>query len=428
MKQRRVVVTGLGAITPIGLDVPTYWQGLLTGTSGADFIQRFDASQFKTRFACEVKGFDVEAYIDRKEARRMDLFAQYAMAAAEQALADSGLDLERVNRDRIGVIVGSGIGGLSSFEEEVGGYYASHAKAQLAADNPIPLSIPRFNPFFIPKMIVDIASGHISMRYSLRGPNYATVSACATGTNAIIDGYLLIKNGIMDAGVVGGSEAAVTPSGVGGFSVMRALSERNDDPKTASRPFDLDRDGFVLGEGSGILIIEELEHALARGARIYAEITAVGLTADAHHITAPDPEGSGAKRVMQMLLDTSGLRPDEVDYINVHGTSTPLGDVAETKAIKAVFGEHAATLNISSTKSLIGHLLGAAGAVEAIAAILAVHHDTIHPTINHFTDDPECDLNYTFHQPAQRAVRAAISNTFGFGGHNASLLFTKYTS
>lgn len=413
MQERRVVVTGLGAVTPLGLNVPTYWQNLLAGKSGAVPISHFDASKFRTQFACQLPGFDVANYIDRKESRRMDPFCHYALAAADEAVADAGLKPETLDRNRIGVIVGSGIGGIRTFEEEVGGY----AKGD---------GTPRFNPFFIPKMIGDIASGHISIKYGLRGPNYAVVSACATSSNCIIDAFMLLKTGLADAMIVGGSEAAITPGGIGGFNAMKALSERNDDPQTASRPFDSERDGFVLGEGSGVLILETLEHAQKRGAKIYAELGGVGMSADAHHITAPDPEGNGVTLVMNNVLKSAGLATTDVQHINLHGTSTPLGDIAETKAIKKVFGEHAKKLRLNSTKSMTGHLLGAAGAIEAIATLLAVHHDTIPPTINHFNDDPECDLDYCFHTPVHTPLEAAISNTFGFGGHNASLLFRKY--
>jgi len=407
---RRVVVTGVGALTPIGLSAPTYWEALLQGVSGADYITKFDASQFRTRFACELKGFDPLQYIDRREARKMDSFTQYAIVAGNEAIQDAGLLNGSLDKDGVGVIMASGIGGLYTFIEEMRGYR--------------PGEPPRFNPFFIPKMIIDIAAGHISIQHGFRGPNYATVSACASSANAIADGYLLIREGLADVMIVGGSEAAINEAGVGGFNAMRALSERNDDPKTASRPFDKDRDGFVLGEGAAALVLESLEHALRRGARIYAELVGIGLAADAYHITAPCAEG--AELVMRRALQNAGIAPTEVDYINVHGTSTPLGDISETKAIKAVFGEWAYQLNISSTKSMIGHLLGAAGAVEAVATVLSVYHQTVHPTINHFTDDPECDLNYTFHHPMKRPIRYALSNSFGFGGHNTCLLFKRY--
>jgi 3-oxoacyl-[acyl-carrier-protein] synthase II len=407
---RRVVVTGVGALTPIGLSAPAYWEALLQGVSGADYITKFDASQFRTRFACELKGFDPLHYIDRREARKMDSFTQYAIVAGNEAIQDAGLLNGSLDKDGVGVIMASGIGGLYTFIEEMRGYRPGES--------------PRFNPFFIPKMIIDIAAGHISIQHGFRGPNYATVSACASSANAIADGYLLIREGLADVMIVGGSEAAINEAGVGGFNAMRALSERNDDPKTASRPFDKDRDGFVLGEGAAALVLESLEHALWRGARIYAELVGIGLAADAYHITAPCAEG--AELVMRRALQNAGIAPTEVDYINVHGTSTPLGDISETKAIKAVFGEWAYQLNISSTKSMIGHLLGAAGAVEAVATVLSVYHQTVHPTINHFTDDPECDLNYTFHHPMKRPIRYALSNSFGFGGHNACLLFKRY--
>jgi 3-oxoacyl-[acyl-carrier-protein] synthase II len=415
MQERRIVVTGLGALTPLGLDVPTYWQNLLAGKSGAVPITHFDASKFRTRFACQLPGFDVGNYIDRKEARRMDPFCHYALVAADQAIADANLNPEALDRNRVGVIVGSGIGGIYTFEEEVGGYYKGDGT-------------PRFNPFFIPKMIVDLAAGHISMKYGFRGPNYAALSACATSSHSIIDSWMVMKLGLADVMITGGAEAAITPGGIGGFNAMKALSERNDDPQTASRPFDKDRDGFVLGEGSGVLVLETLEHALKRGAKIYAELAGIGMSADAHHMTAPDPEGNGVTLVMKQVLQTAGVQPTDVQHINLHGTSTPLGDIAETKSIKRVFGDHANSLKLNSTKSMTGHLLGAAGAIEAIATLLAVHHDVIPPTINHFTDDPECDLDYCFHTPVHTPVDVAISNTFGFGGHNASLLFRKYRS
>jgi 3-oxoacyl-[acyl-carrier-protein] synthase II len=412
MSKRRVVVTGLGALTPIGNTAQGYWDGLINGVSGAALITKFDASKFKTQFACEVKNFNVEEFIDRKEARKMDPFCQYAVVTSDEAMADSGLKPGDYDPAKFGVILGSGIGGLLTFQEEVRDFYKGDGT-------------PRFNPFFIPKMIIDIAPGHVSIKYGLRGPNYSTVSACATSSNCIADAFMLIRDGIADLMLAGGSEAAVVEAGIGGFNAMKALSTRNDDPKTASRPFDLDRDGFVLGEGAGVMVLEELEHARARGARIYGELCGVGLTADAHHITAPHPDGEGAHGVMKQCLDMAGILPSEVDYVNVHGTSTPLGDIAETKAIKRLFGDHAHKLNISSTKSMTGHLLGAAGAIEAIASVLSIYHGVVPPTINHFTDDPECDLNYTFHTAAKRDVRVAISNTFGFGGHNASVVFRK---
>lgn len=415
MNLRRVVVTGLGALTPIGNDVESFWHGLLNGVSGAGLITKFDASKFRTKFACEVKGFEAEKYIDKKEVRRIDLFAQYALAGAAQAMEDSGLDLETIDRQRAGVIWGSGIGGLNTFIEEV----TAFAKGD---------GTPRFSPFFIPKMIIDLAPGHISIKYGLRGVNYATVSACASSANAIAEAFNYIRYGRTDIIVTGGSEAVVNEAAIGGFNAMRALSERNDDPSTASRPFDKDRDGFVLGEGSGALILEDLNHALARGAKIYAEVAGTGLSADAYHITAPHPEGLGAQNVMIDALKEAGMKPSDIDYINVHGTSTPLGDVSELRAIKQVFGDAAYDINISSTKSMTGHLLGAAGAIEAIAAILAIRNGIVPPTINHFTDDPEIDseLNLTFNKAQEREVNAAISNTFGFGGHNVSLIFKKY--
>ncbi len=411
----RVVITGLGAITPLGNSVADFWQALLAGKSGAGAITQFDASKFKTRFACEVKGFDPSYLLDKKEVRKLDRFAHFALASADEAIRDAGFDLEKLDKDRTGVIWGSGIGGIKTFDMEFEEYVKGGKE-------------PRFNPFFIPKMILDIAAGHISIKYGFRGVNFATVSACASSTHAIIDAFNYIRLGKAKAIITGGSEAAVCESGIGGFSAMRAMSQRNDSPETASRPFDLDRDGFVLGEGAGALVLEELEHAKARGAKIYAEVGGGGLTADAHHLTAPHPEGLGAMNVMKMTLEDAGMAATDIDYINVHGTSTPLGDIAETLAIKKVFGDHAYNLNISSTKSMTGHLLGAAGAVEAIACILAVQHDTVPPTINHFTDDPELDnrLNFTFHKPQQRTVRAALSNTFGFGGHNASVIVKKY--
>lgn len=414
MQLKRVVVTGVGALTPIGNTAAEYWQGLINGVSGAAPITRFDATNFKTQFACEVKGFNVEDHIERKEARKLDLFSQYAMVTATEAMEDSGLDLEQINLDRAGVIWGSGIGGLETFRDEVMAFAQGNG-------------IPRFNPFFIPKMIIDIAPGHISMKYGLRGPNFSCVSACASSTNAMIDAYNYIRLGKADVMVTGGSEAAVNEPGIGGFNALKALSTRNDDPKTASRPFDKDREGFVLGEGSAALILEEYEHAKARGAKIYAEVCGGGMSADAHHMTAPHPEGLGALAVMKNALEDGGLKPEDIDYINVHGTSTPLGDIAESKAILGVFGNHAYNLNISSTKSMTGHLLGAAGVIEALACIFAVKEDIVPPTINHFTDDPEFDpkLNFTFNKAQKREVRAALTNTFGFGGHNASMIFKK---
>lgn len=415
MEKKRVVVTGMGALTPIGNTLEEYWNNLINGVSGAAPIQQFDASKFKTQFACEVKGFDVESVMHRKEARKLDPFSQYAVATATEAMEDSGLDLEKVNLDRVGVIWGSGIGGLKTFQEECFSFKDGDGT-------------PRFNPFFIPKMIVDIAAGHISIKYGLRGPNYVTVSACASATNAMIDCLMQIQLGKVDVMVTGGSEAAVNIAGIGGFNALQALSKRNDDPKTASRPFDATRDGFVLGEGSGALIFEELEHAKARGAKIYAEVVGGGMTADAHHITAPHPDGTGASSVMKLALKDAGLDPSTVDYVNVHGTSTPLGDIAETKAIKEVFGEHAYNLNISSTKSMTGHLLGAAGAIEAIACVKAVQEDIVPPTINFEHEDENIDykLNFTFNKAEKRTVDVALSNTFGFGGHNTSVIVKKY--
>jgi 3-oxoacyl-[acyl-carrier-protein] synthase II len=412
---RRVVITGLGALTPIGNSIPEFWDNLLKGVSGAGPITRFDSSEFKTNFACEVKNFTPTDFLDRKEARKLDMYAIYAMVAASEAMVDSGLDVDKLNLDRAGVVWGSGIGGLDTFLKEIGGFANGNGT-------------PRFNPFFIPKMIADIAAGHISIKYGFRGPNFATVSACASSTHAMIDAFNYIKWGKADVFITGGSEACVNEAGVGGFNAMHALSTRNDSPQTASRPFDKDREGFVLGEGAGALVLEEYDHAMARGATIYAEVAGGAMTADAHHITAPHPEGLGAMNVMKLTIEDSGLSPQDVDYVNVHGTSTPLGDIAEVKAIKGVFGDHAKELNISSTKSMTGHLLGAAGAVEAIAAILAVKNNIIPPTINHFTNDPEIDpeLNYTFNESQKRIVRSAMSNTFGFGGHNACVMVKKF--
>ncbi|MBL6658537.1 MAG: beta-ketoacyl-ACP synthase II [Cryomorphaceae bacterium] len=414
MSLKRAVVTGLGALTPVGNTAEETWTNLLAGKSGAGPITRFDASLFKTHFACEVKDFSPNDLLDRKEARRMDRFTQFGMVVADEAIADSGLDFEKENPDRIGVIWGSGIGGIDTFFEQVKGFI----------DNDL---TPRFNPFLIPMMISDITPGRISMKHGLRGPNYTTVSACASSTNALIDAFNLIRLGKADVIVSGGSEAAINPVGMGGFNAMNALSTRNDDPMTASRPFDADRDGFVMGEGGAGIILEEYEHAKARGAKIYAEMVGGGLSADAHHLTAPHPEGLGARNVMANAIEDAGLKPEDIDYVNVHGTSTPLGDIAETKAIQKVFGEHAYNLNISSTKSMTGHLLGAAGAVEAMASIMAIYTGMVPPTINHFTDDENLDpkLNFTFHSAQEREVRAALSNTFGFGGHNASVLFKK---
>ena len=415
MELKRVVVTGLGALTPIGNDVNEYWEALMHGKSGAAPITQYDAEKFKTKFACEVKGFDVLEHMDRKEARKLDRFSQFAMVSATEAIADSAILDTDPNKERIGVIWGSGIGGLKTFQDEAESYFEGDGT-------------PRFNPFFIPKMIADIAAGHISIKYGLMGPNYVTVSACASSTNAIIDAFNLIRLGKADAIVTGGSEACVSEMGMGGFSALRALSTRNDSPETASRPFDVDRDGFVLGEGSGALIVEEYEHAKARGAKIYAEIIGGGMSGDAYHMTAPHPEGLGAKNTMLAALEDAEIDPSEVDYVNVHGTSTPLGDIAEVKAIQQVFGKSAYDLNISSTKSMTGHLLGAAGAVEAIACILAVKNDVVPPTINHIQDDPELDekMNFTFNKLQKRTVNIALSNTFGFGGHNTSVIVKKY--
>lgn len=418
MELKRVVVTGLGAITPLGNDVQEFWKNLVEGVSGARPITHFDASLFKTQFACEVKGFEAGKYIDRKEARKMDLYTQYAVAVAKQAVEDSKLDIENEDLNRIGVIFGAGIGGIHTFEEEVG-YYAANKE-----------NGPKFNPFFIPKMISDIAAGQISILYGFHGPNFATCSACATSTNAIADAFNYIRLGKANAIVTGGSEAAISAAGVGGFNAMHALSTRNDDPQRASRPFSASRDGFVMGEGGGCLVLEELEHAKARGAQIYAELVGTGLSADAYHLTASHPEGLGACLVMKNALEDAGMKPEDIDYINVHGTSTPVGDISEAKAIKDVFGEHAYKLNISSTKSMTGHLLGAAGAVEAIASILAIKHGIVPPTINHEEgdDDENIDykLNFTFNKAQKREVNAALSNTFGFGGHNACVIFKKY--
>ena len=417
MELKRVVVTGLGALTPLGNDVSSYWNALINGVSGAAPITHFDASKFKTQFACEVKGFDPHNYMDRKEARKVDPFVQYALASTDEAVKDAGLEFDKLDRNRIGVIWGAGIGGLTTFTEEVANYVKGDGT-------------PRFNPFFIPKMLIDIAPGHISMRYGLHGPNFSAVSACASATNAMIDAFNYIRLGKADIIITGGSEATVNEAGIGGFNAMHALSTRNDDPKTASRPFDKDRDGFVSGEGSGAIILESLEHALARGAKIYAEVAGGGMSADAHHITASRPEGRGAKLAMTMAVADAGLEYTDIDYINLHGTSTPVGDLSEPKAIIGLFGDHAYKMNLSSTKSMTGHLLGAAGAVEAMASILSVKHDIVPPTINHFTDDPEIDnnLNFTFNKAQKREVNAALSNTFGFGGHNASIIVKKYHS
>ena len=415
MELKRVVVTGLGALTPIGNTVPEYWASLLDGVSGAGPITGFDTEKFKTKFACELKNFNPEEFMDRKEARKLDPFVQYAIASTDEAVKDSQLDFSTLDTNRIGVIWGSGIGGIKTFLEEMRNFFSGDGT-------------PRINPFFIPKMIIDIVPGHISIKYGLRGPNFATVSACASSTNAMIDAYNYIRLGMTDLIISGGSEAIINEAGIGGFNAMHALSTRNDDPATASRPFDKDREGFVAGEGAGTIILEELEHAKKRGAKIYAEIVGGGMSADANHITAPHPQGLGAKMVMSNALNDARMNTSDIDYINVHGTSTPLGDISEISAILDLFGEHAYNLNISSTKSMTGHLLGAAGAIEAIAAILAVKNDIVPPTINHFTDDPQFDanLNFTFNKAEKRTVRAALSNTFGFGGHNASVVFKKY--
>jgi len=417
MELRRVVVTGLGALTPIGNNIQEFWEGLINGKSGAAPITHFDASNFKTQFACEVKNFKVEDFIDRKEARKMDKYAQYAMVSTDEAVKDANFDFETLDKDRVGVIWGSGIGGLETFQNEVTAFCAGNG-------------IPKFNPFFIPKMIADIAGGHISIKYGFRGPNFTTVSACASSTNAMIDAFNYIRLGHADVIVTGGSEAAVTIAGMGGFNAMHALSTRNDDPQTASRPMDKDREGFVLGEGAGTLILEEYEHAKARGAKIYCEIGGGGMSADAHHITAPHPEGLGAKNVMINCLRDAGLKPSDVDGVNMHGTSTPLGDIAESKAIISVFGDHAYTMNLNSTKSMTGHLLGAAGAIETISCILSLIHGIVPPTINHFTDDENIDnkLNFTFNKAQKRDMKVVMSNTFGFGGHNACVLVKKIES
>lgn len=415
MPLRRVVITGLGALTPLGNTVEELWTGLINGVSGAAPITRFDASKFKTQFACELKNFDINNFFDRKEARKYDPYAQYAMIAADQAVVDSGIDLEKVDKERIGVIWASGIGGLETFENEITAYALGDGT-------------PRFNPFFIPKMIADIAAGHISIKYGFMGPNFATVSACASSANGMVDAFNYIRLGYADIFITGGSEASITPGGLGGFNSMHAVSTRNDDPKTASRPYDKDRDGFVLGEGGCGLIFEDLEMAKARGAKIYAEIVGGGLSGDAYHMTSPHPEGKGAALAMVAALKDAGMKPEDIEHINTHGTSTPLGDIVEPKAILNTFGEHAYNISINSTKSMTGHLLGAAGAIEAIATIMAIRNDIIPPTINHFTDDPEIDnkLDFTFNKAKKRVITAALSNTFGFGGHNASIIFKKY--
>jgi 3-oxoacyl-[acyl-carrier-protein] synthase II len=414
MELKRVLVTGLGAITPLGKNTKEYWEGLVNGVSGAIPITRFDASKFKTNFACEVKNYDPNNYFDRKEAKKLDLYAQYALIAADEAIIDSGLNLSTINLDKAGVIIASGIGGIETFQQEVKSYVLGDGT-------------PRFSPFFVPKMICDIASGHVSMKYSFRGPNFATVSACASSTNALIDAYNYIRLGKATIFISGGAEAAICEASMGGFNSMQALSTNNENYQTASRPFDVTRDGFVMGEGAGMLIFEEYEHAIKRGAKIYAEVIGGGLSADAYHLTAPHPEGLGAILVMKNALEDAGLKPQDIDYINVHGTATPLGDIAETKAIKAVFDQHAYKLNISATKSMTGHLLGAAGAIEAIASILAIKNGIIPPTINQTSLDPEIDskLNFTFNVAQHRDIKVALSNTFGFGGHNSSLIVRK---
>ncbi len=414
MQARRVVVTGIGALTPIGNNLQEYWEGLISGKSGAAPITNFDATNFKTRFACEVKGFEVTDFIHRKIARKMDPFCQYAIVVSDEAIQDSSLNIEEINVDRAGVIWGSGIGGMNTFQQEASNFATGNG-------------IPRYSPFFIPKLISDIPAGHISIKYGFRGPNFTTVSACASSTNALIDAFNYIKWNKADIFIAGGSEACIFETGMGGFNAMMALSTRNDDPQTASRPFDKDRDGFVMGEGAGAIVLEEYEHAKKRGATIYAEVVGGGLTADAHHITAPHPDGLGASNVMRLAIEDADAKASDIDYINVHGTSTPLGDIAETKAIKTLFGEHAYNLNISSTKSMTGHLLGAAGVIESIACIMAVKNDIVPPTINHKTEDPEIDnkLNLTLNKAEKRTVNYALSNTFGFGGHNASVVFKK---
>ncbi|MBN1416778.1 MAG: beta-ketoacyl-ACP synthase II [Bacteroidales bacterium] len=416
MELKRVAVTGLGAVTPLGKTVPEYWEGLINGVSGSEMITRFNTEKFKTKFACVIKSFNPEDYFDRKEARKLDLYTMYALIASDEAIKDSGIDLDKVDRDRVGVIFGSGIGGFSTVYTEL----IDFAKGD---------GTPRFNPFFIPKLISDIAAGQISIKYGFRGPNFATVSACATSTNAIVDAFNYIRLGKADMFVTGGSEATIVEPGIGGFNSMQAMSTNNAEYKTASRPFDKTRDGFVMGEGSGALILEELEHARKRGARIYAELVGGGMSADAYHLTAPQPDGQGAILVMKNALEDAGMRPEDIDYINVHGTATPLGDISEARAIVKLFGEHAYKINISATKSMTGHLLGAAGAVEAIASILSIRNNLVPPTINFTTPDPEIDpnLNLTFNKAQQRVINTALSNTFGFGGHNFSVIFKKYT-
>ena len=415
MQTKRIVVTGIGTLNPLGNSLSEYWDNLVNGVSGADMATQFDASKFKTKFACEIKGFDATNFMDRKEARKLDRFSQIALVASDQAVLDAGMTKENVDHDRVGVIFASGIGGLTTFTEEVTNFVHGDGT-------------PRFNPFFIPKIILDIAAGQISMKHGFRGPNYAVVSACASSTNAIISAMDNLKLGKADIIITGGAESVIGIAGMGGFNAMKAMSERNDDPKTASRPYDKDRDGFVMGEASGVLVLEELEHAIKRGAKIYCEVVGGGATADAYHLTAPHPDGLGAKNVMNAALRDAEMVASDIDYINTHGTSTPLGDIAETKAILEVFGEHAYNLNISATKSMTGHCLGAAGVIEAIACIQSVIHDIIPPTINHFTDDPELDnrLNFTFNKAQKRVVNAALSNTFGFGGHNACVIVKKY--
>ena len=411
---RRVVVTGIGAITPIGKNIEQYWDGLKSGTSGSDWITRFDAEKFKTRFACEIKGYNPGDYFDRKEIRKLDVYAQYAMIAADEAIKDSGLDLENIDKDRAGVIWASGIGGIDTFLKEITGFVTGDG-------------VPRFSPFFIPKMISDIAAGHISIKYGFEGPNYGTVSACASSTHAIIDAFNLIKLGKAKVFITGGSESSINEAGIGGFNSMQAMSTNNDEYRTASRPMDFSRDGFVMGEGGGSVILEDFEHAKSRGAKIYCELCGTGMTADAYHITAPHPDGIGAFKVMKIALEESGLNKEDIDYINVHGTATPLGDISETRAIVNLFGDHAYEMNISATKSMTGHLLGAAGAIEAIASILAMKHSIVPPTINQSTPDPNIDqkLNLTVNKAQEREIKAAISNTFGFGGHNASIVLKK---
>lgn len=415
MKLRRVVVTGLGALTPVGNTIPEYWNGLISGVSGAGPITRFDASKFKSQFACEVKNFDPLNFFDRKEVRKYDPFTLFGLVAADEAVLNSGMELDKLDLDRVGVIWASGIGGMSSFYEEVASFVTGDGT-------------PRFTPFLIPKMIADIAAGHISIKYGFRGPNFATISACASSANALIDAYSYIRLGKANIFVTGGSEATINPAGIGGFNSLHAISTRNDDPLTASRPFDKDRDGFVMGEGGAALVFEELEHALARGARIYCEVAGAGMSADAHHMTAPHPEGIGAMNAMRYALEDAEMKPEDIQHINTHGTSTPLGDIAEIKAIVGLFGEHAKKIAVNSTKSMTGHLLGAAGAAEAVASILAVYNDIVPPTINHFTDDEEIDQNvdFVFNTASKRTINAALSNTFGFGGHNASLIFKKF--